>query len=135
MVNIMVLIAGILFGAGLTISQMINPVKVQNFLDITGRWDPSLLFVMMGALLIAFLGYRFVLHRAKPIFSECFYLPEKKDIDKSLVVGSAIFGIGWGLGGYCPGPGIASLGLLSIDAFYFVVGMIVATLIAKLLHL
>jgi uncharacterized membrane protein YedE/YeeE len=135
MANIMVLIAGILFGAGLTISQMINPNKVQNFLDITGQWDPSLLFVMVGALLIAFLGYRFVLRRTKPILNACFYLPEKKEIDKSLMIGSALFGIGWGLGGYCPGPGIASLGLLSVDAAYFVVGMIIAAITTKLFRL
>lgn len=135
MANLMVLLAGILFGAGLTISQMINPDKVQNFLDIAGLWDPSLLFVMVGALLIAFIGYRFVLRHAKPLMNTCFYLPKKKEIDKSLIIGSAIFGIGWGLGGYCPGPGIASLGLLSIDAFYFVLGMILAALTAKLLRL
>lgn len=132
MANLLVLFAGILFGAGLTVSQMINPDKIQNFLDVTGHWDPSLLFVMAGALLIVFIGYRLAMRRTTPLCSPCFFLPVKKNITKSLVFGSAIFGIGWGLGGYCPGPGITSLGLVSIDAVYFVIGMVAAAITAKI---
>jgi uncharacterized membrane protein YedE/YeeE len=124
-----ILICGILFGCGLTISNMINPNKILNFLDITGNWDPSLLFVMLGAVMISWVGYQFILRLKRPILANKFYLPEKISLDAKLIIGAAIFGIGWGLAGYCPGPAITALGLGIMDAFYFVTGMIVSLLL------
>lgn len=126
------LLCGLLFGCGLTISHMINPNKIINFLDVTGNWDPSLAFVMLGAVLITWLGYRFVLRKPRPQLTEKFLLPEKKELDVRLFLGSAIFGIGWGLGGYCPGPAITALGLGIMDAVYFVIGMIISALIYEM---
>jgi len=88
--------AGLIFGAGLTVSQMVNPTKVIAFLDITGDWDPSLAFVMGGALIVTFIGYKFVLKSTTPLFEKNFRLPTRKDIDTPLLLGAALFGIGWG---------------------------------------
>jgi uncharacterized protein len=103
---IIALVTGLLFGAGLTISQMINPAKVLNFLDLggiaTGSWDPSLAFVMAGALAVTAVGYRLAWRRARPLFAQAFQLPTRKDLDARLVTGSILFGIGWGLAGICP---------------------------------
>lgn len=117
------LISGVLFGVGLSLAQMINPQKVQNFLDITGQWDASLLFVMLGALPVALIAFRFILKRPTPIFTEQFQLNPKKDADKRLIIGSAIFGIGWGLAGYCPGPAVAGLGLFSFESVIMVLAI------------
>lgn len=125
------LLAGILFGCGLTISQLINPNKIINFLDVTGNWDPSLLLVMVSSLSITWLGYLFVLKKSKPIFCTEFNLPKKKSVDFPLVIGAAIFGTGWGLAGYCPGPGLTALGLGILDAIYFVCGMVLSALVMK----
>lgn len=114
------LLSGILFGIGLALSQMTNPEKVIGFLDLTGNWDPSLIFVMLGALAVTFVGFRFILKRSAPLYGAKFYLPTKKDIDKPLVTGAAIFGIGWGISGYCPGPVIAGLGLGNFEAVVMV---------------
>lgn len=122
--NIVSLLCGILFGCGLTISQMINPNKILNFLDFTGNWDPSLAFVMLSAVGVTWLGYQFIKSLNHPKLAEKFFLPEKKSIDARLVLGSAIFGIGWGLAGYCPGPGVTALGLGIMDAVYFMLGMV-----------
>ena len=112
---IVALMAGVLFGAGLTVSQMVNPQKVLNFLDVaairTGGWDPTLLFVFAGALPVMFIAYRIRERMAKPAFDTSFMIPQRNDIDKPLVLGSATFGIGWGLGGICPGPALAALPL------------------------
>jgi len=115
------LIVGILFGLGLTISRMIDPAKIIAFLDVTGRWDPSLLVVMASALAVSFVGYRVTLARAKPVFEPSFQLPTKTTIDRPLIVGSALFGTGWGLSGLCPGPAIsaAALGNAAIYVFLF----------------
>ncbi len=107
--NIAALVAGILFGIGLAVSQMINPAKVIGFLDIFGRWDPSLVLVMAGAVVVAFVGFRLVQSRSAPLFGKRFELPTRRDLDSRLIGGAAIFGIGWGLTGFCPGPAIASL--------------------------
>lgn len=128
------LLAGILFGGGLTISQMINPNKIINFLDITGNWDASLLFVMASSLFITWLGYLFIFKNSKPICALEFNLPKKKSVDLSLMIGSAIFGIGWGLGGYCPGPGLTALGLGIADAIYFVCGMVLSAVVIKMIR-
>lgn len=124
------LISGILFGIGLTLSQMTNPDKVLNFLDIAGNWDPSLIFVMLGALAVTFTGFRFILKRPNPVFDRKFYLSTKKEIDKPLVIGAAIFGIGWGIAGYCPGPVLAGLGNGNFEA----VIMIVAIYLGFIVH-
>ena len=113
------LLVGLLFGAGLTVSGMINPAKIIAFLDIAGAWDPSLLVVMAAALAVSFIGYRIVLSRSKPAFESSFQLPAKTVIDRPLLVGSALFGAGWGLAGLCPGPAVsaAALGRPAIYAF------------------
>ena len=105
-------ISGLLFGFGLIISGMVNPAKVLNFLDITGQWDPSLAFVMGGALVVTFLGYKWLRGWNWPIVTKQFYWPSATKIDARLVGGSGLFGIGWGLAGLCPGPAItiASIG-------------------------
>jgi hypothetical protein len=114
------LISGIVFGVGLSLSHMIDPNKVLNFLDITGNWDPSLLFVMIGALTIAMIAFRWVLKRPAPVWAETFDLPKKRSIDLKLITGAAIFGIGWGMSGYCPGPSVTGLGLFSIESVIMV---------------
>jgi uncharacterized protein len=113
---ILSLISGILFGVGLTLSQMTNPDKVINFLDIAGNWDPSLIFVMVGALAVTVLLFRPILKRPRPLFDKQFYLSSKAAIDKTLLIGAAIFGMGWGISGYCPGPSVAGLGLGTSEA-------------------
>ena len=111
---------------------MINANKVQNFLDITGNWDPSLALVMMSALIVAWIGFRIIKNKTHPVCADKFFLPTKKIIDAPLITGSAIFGIGWGLAGYCPGPSITALGLGIMDAYYFVLGMIISLFIRVL---
>jgi uncharacterized protein len=110
------LISGILFGIGLALSQMTNPGKVLNFLDITGNWDPSLIFVMAGALAVTSLSFRKILKQPRPLFDKKFYLSNKSAIDRPLIIGAAIFGMGWGISGYCPGPAVAGLGLGNFEA-------------------
>ena len=112
-------LCGLIFGVGLVVSGMSNPAKVLNFLDITGTWDPSLAFVMGGAVLVTFIGYRFVLNRSAPVMSEVFHLPTKKDVDGQLLTGASIFGIGWGLGGFCPGPAFTAVPLMSTGIIAF----------------
>lgn len=122
------LIAGLLFGAGLTVSQMVDPAKVQGFLDFAGiaggTWDPSLAFVMGGALAVTAIGYGLALRRAAPLMAPQFSLPTRTDIDARLIAGAAIFGVGWGLAGYCPGPAVASLAFGNAEALAFVVAML-----------
>lgn len=130
MYHFIALLCGIIFGVGLTISEMINPNKVLNFLDITGTWDPSLLFVMVGAVLVTLIGYRLVRRLPHPQCDVTFHLPKKTSfLDARLIIGAAIFGIGWGLAGYCPGPAITALGLGIMDAVYVVIGMIISALL------
>jgi uncharacterized membrane protein YedE/YeeE len=117
------LISGILFGIGLSLSQMINPDKVLNFLDIAGAWDPSLIFVMLGALEVTFISFKVILKRSTPVFDHKFYLATKKEIDKPLIIGATIFGIGWGLTGYCPGPAVAGLGFGNPEAVIMVIAI------------
>jgi uncharacterized protein len=117
------LISGILFGAGLALSQMTNPDKVLNFLDIAGNWDPSLILVMVGALAVTTLFFRKILKRPRPLFDKGFYLSSKSAIDKPLLIGAAIFGIGWGISGYCPGPSVAGLGLGNFEAVVMIISI------------
>ncbi|MGZ8097176.1 MAG: DUF6691 family protein [Methylosarcina sp.] len=127
--NLTALICGLLFGIGLSLSQMINPEKVLNFLDITGNWDPSLLFVILGALAVATVSFRAILKHPSPVLAERFQVPSKRSIDATLIVGSALFGIGWGMSGYCPGPAVTGLGLYSLEAV-ITVGAIILGFIA-----
>jgi uncharacterized membrane protein YedE/YeeE len=121
--------AGLLFSIGLAVSGMTNPDKVMNFLDVSGTWDPSLAFVMGGAVTINGLLYWLSTKRqARPVFAPAFKPPAASAIDGRLIAGAALFGVGWGLAGYCPGPAIAGLGALSADAALFVVSMIVGVL-------
>ena len=117
-------ISGLIFGFGLALAGMLNPSKVQGFLNIFGVWDPSLAFVMGGGIIVNAIGYYFVLKRDKPLFAEKFAIPTTKNIDKNLLIGSAIFGIGWGLAGLCPGPGISNVLLQPEDALIFLIIMI-----------
>jgi hypothetical protein len=125
--------AGFVFGIGLWISGMANPKKVIGFLDITGEWDASLAFVMAGAVAVTLVAFRFVLKRSKPLLEARFQLPTKKDIDLPLVAGAAIFGIGWGIAGYCPGPAITALTTLAWEAVVFVAAMVAGGVLHKLL--
>ena len=117
-------ISGLIFGFGLALAGMLNPSKVQGFLDIFGVWDPSLAFVMGGGIIVNAIGYYFVLKRDKPLFAEKFAIPTNKNIDKNLLIGSAVFGIGWGLAGLCPGPVISNVLLQPQDALSFLIIMI-----------
>ncbi len=121
--NLVALLAGIIFGLGLALSQMIDPNKVLNFLDVTGNWDPSLAFVMMGALAVSMVSFRFILQRPTPIFETSFHVSKQTIINKPLILGAAIFGVGWGMSGYCPGPAVASLGLFSVEGAVMVVAI------------
>ena len=121
--NLIALLCGLIFGIGLSLSQMINPNKVLNFLDITGNWDPSLIFVMMGALALAFVSFKWILKRPAPLLAESFHISRKSSVDKMLILGAAIFGIGWGMSGYCPGPAVAGLGLLSFESVVMVLAI------------
>jgi len=130
---ILALGAGFVFGIGLWVSGMANPKKVLGFLDVTGNWDASLMLVMAGAVAVTLLGFRFVLARARPIFAEKFELPTRKDIDLPLVAGAAIFGIGWGIAGYCPGPALTALATLSVESVVFVAAMLVGGFLQRAL--
>jgi uncharacterized membrane protein YedE/YeeE len=126
-------LAGLIFGLGLLISGMANPAKVQNFLDLAGTFDPSLIFVMGGAVVVAFLGYGVVIKRPRPVLVERFSLPRAKDIDGRVVLGSALFGIGWGLSGFCPGPAVTSLPLHAKGTLIFVPAMLIGIGLARFL--
>ena len=123
--KIISLICGIIFGIGLTVSQMINPAKVLGFLNIFGDWDPSLAFVMIGALIISSSFFHLFKNNKKPVFADNFSYSNNKKLNKKLIIGSSLFGAGWGLAGLCPGPAIASLALLNINSAVFVVAMFV----------
>ena len=125
-------ICGLLFSLGLIISGMINPAKVLGFLDIFGQWDASLAFVMMSAVLVTSLGYRFVLHKPNPIFKAEFSIPTKTDLDSHIVIGPALFGIGWGLAGLCPGPALAALTAAPEASWLFFVSMIAGMMLIKI---
>ena len=118
------LIAGLLFGLGLTISQMIDPAKVLAFLDIAGHWDPSLALVMVGALIVAAPAFRAARLGGRPLYGDSYAIPERRDIDARLLSGAALFGVGWGLVGYCPGPALAGLAIGAGPTWLFVTAMI-----------
>ncbi|SJZ95559.1 YeeE/YedE family protein [Consotaella salsifontis] len=122
------LAAGLIFGIGLIVAGMADPAKVLNFLDILGDWDPSLAFVMASAVIITFVGYRLAWRRAKPVLLGDFDLPGRTRIDSKLVIGAALFGIGWGLGGLCPGPAFTAIALAAPGTLVFVPMMIIGIL-------
>ncbi len=126
--NWLALLAGLLFGLGLGLSQMIDRDRVLGFLDVSGVWDPTLLFVLGGAVTVTVIAFRFVLRRPYPVFANQFHLPTKKDIDRPLVLGAAIFGVGWGIAGYCPGPGITALVLGIWNPILFMVAFLAGSL-------
>ena len=113
------LAAGLIFGLGLIISQMINPEKVLAFLDVAGRWDPSLAFVLVGAAAVSGLGYFLSRRRSAPLLAARFEIPDRRDLDARLIVGAALFGVGWGLVGLCPGPAIVALPLAGLQGVFF----------------
>ena len=129
------LISGTIFGIGLVVSQMINPEKVLGFLDLFGNWDPSLAFVMMGALIVSSPLFHLIKNKDKPLFAEEFNYSNNKEINNKLVIGSALFGAGWGLGGLCPGPAISSIALLNINSIIFVAAMFIGFYLAKFFKL
>lgn len=133
MFNIISLISGLLFGFGLALSGMVSPGKVIGFLDITGNWDPSLAFVMGGGVLVTVVSFHFILKRSVPFFGREFRLPTKTDLDKYLISGSVLFGLGWGLGGLCPGPALSSLAYGNPKILVFVGAMVAGIIIAKVL--
>ena len=133
--NTLVLISGIIFGIGLTLSSMTNPDKVIGFLDIFYSWDPSLGFVMAGAIIITSPILYFLTKNNSIILAEKISLPTKKNIDKPLIIGSLVFGIGWGMAGLCPGPSISSLAFLNLSSFAFVFSMFFGLFIGKFIKL
>lgn len=132
MQTIVSLIAGLIFGYGLVLSGMSNPAKVMNFLDVAGAFDPSLIFVMLGAVVTTFIGYRFLWRLDRPLFTNEFQTSPKTDIDNRLVLGPVLFGVGWGLVGLCPGPALASLTFGGLSALIFFIAMLKGMIIAKL---
>lgn len=124
MKNLIALVAGALFGLGLALSNMMDPAKVLNFLDLAGQWDPSLMLVMGGAIGVTLPGFYFILKRPHPLLDKQFYLPDARFIDRDLVIGAALFGLGWGLAGLCPGPAIAGLASGKTEILVFVVTML-----------
>lgn len=128
------LASGVLFGLGLAVSGLINPAKVQAFLDIAGAWDPSLIATMGAAVLVTAVGYRLVFAMGRPAFDRAFSLPSRTDIDTRLVAGAAIFGVGWGLVGFCPGPAVAALALGLPETVTFVVAMLAGMAAGRILN-
>ena len=128
---------GLTFGLGLLLSGMSDPAKVLNFLDLggiaSGTWDPSLAFVMAGAVAVTFVGFRLVLGRPHPVFADRFHMPTRRELDIRIVVGPAIFGVGWGLAGFCPGPALTALGFGTHAAVIFVVAMFAGMWLARVI--
>ena len=131
--HISILVAGLIFGFGLALSGMTHASKVLGFLDVTGNWDPSLLLVLGGAVAVTVVAFRLILRRPAPMLEEKFTLPTAKDIDGPLVVGAAIFGIGWGISGYCPGPGIALLAAPGWETWVFIPAVLLGAFLHKAL--
>tara|TARA_R110002074_G_scaffold3594_19_gene18804 strand:- start:39 stop:485 length:447 start_codon:yes stop_codon:yes gene_type:complete len=131
--NLLTLLVGMLFGTGIAMSGMANPAKVINFFDVAGTWDPSLAFVMGGAVIVTFIGYRMVLRRPRPIYEPAFDIPKNRQLDARLLVGAGIFGVGWGITGFCPGGALPVLGTLDTRVIIFVAALIAGMLITRVL--
>ncbi len=129
--HILTYLTGVIFGTGIVLSGMSNPSKVLNFFDFAGIWDPSLAFVMGAAVVVAFIGYRFVLRRPKPVFEARFDIPASRTIDMRLIAGSAVFGVGWGVAGFCPGGAIPAVSTLNPSVLIFVASLIAGMLLAR----
>lgn len=127
--RLMAMSSGLLFGLGLGVSGMTQPSKVMGFLDITGAWDASLAFVMIGAILVHMALFRLILKRSSPLFDTNFHIPTRKDLDLRLLMGAALFGVGWGLGGFCPGPALVSLASGGSAVLVFVATMLFGMLL------
>ncbi|MDG4650573.1 YeeE/YedE family protein [Roseibacterium sp. SDUM158017] len=128
---ILVYLIGVIFGTGIVVSGMSNPAKVINFFDVAGTWDPSLAFVMGGAVIVTFIGYRLVLGRQRPIFEGRFNLPTARKLDARLLGGSAAFGVGWGIAGFCPGGALPALGTGRPEVLVFVGAMLAGIFAAR----
>jgi len=128
------LLIGLIFGLGIVVGGMANPAKVVNFFDIAGTWDPSLAFVMGGALAVTAIGYRIVLRRNAPLFGGGFALPTRRDIDERLLGGATVFGVGWGIAGFCPGGSIPALGTGRVEVFVFVAAMIGGIVLVRMVE-
>ena len=125
------LLAGALFGVGLAMSGMTDPRRVLGFLDVFGDFDPALVFVLGGAVATTMLLFRFVLRRGRPVLADRFHLSDLRHVDRRLLGGAALFGIGWGVAGYCPGPALAGLGIVSVEALWFVPAMLAGMLLHR----
>jgi uncharacterized protein len=134
MIALVSLLAGLTFGLGLIVSGMANPAKVLGFLDLAGTWDPSLALVMAGAIAIGFIAFLFAEKRTKSLLGAEMKLPASRKIDRRLVVGSLLFGIGWGVAGFCPGPGLVALGMGEVKALVFVAAMLAGMGVFELLE-
>lgn len=126
------LVVGTIFGAGLALSDMVNPARVQAFLDVAGRWDPALIFVMGAAIIPSAIGYLLRRRMGRPLFADSFAIPESRIVDRPLLSGAALFGIGWGLVGFCPGPAIAGLVLGLWQPWLFVAAMLAGTVLHRM---
>ena len=131
---VLLYLIGLIFGIGISISGMANPAKVINFFDVAGTWDPSLIFVMGGAFVTAFVGYKLVFGRSAPIFDAKFHVPTNRVIDAKLLGGSAVFGIGWGIAGFCPGGALPALGTGRWEVFAFTAALIAGIFLARFLQ-
>jgi len=128
---ILIYLIGVIFGIGILMSGMANPAKVINFFDVAGSWDPSLAFVMGGALIVTFIGYRLVFGRQQPLFENGFKLPTNTNLDARLIGGSAVFGVGWGISGFCPGGALPAIGTGMPEVLMFAAAMLAGIFIAK----
>jgi len=129
--TLLTFLVGILFGTGIAMSGMANPAKVINFFDVAGSWDPSLAFVMGGALITTFIGYRIVLQRPAPVFEPSFDVPQNRALDARLLGGAGVFGVGWGIAGFCPGGALPALGTLHPQVIIFVAALIAGMLLVR----
>lgn len=127
-------LVGLIFGLGISISGMANPAKVINFFDFAGHWDPSLAFVMGGGVVVTLFGYRWALSRTKPLFESKFSMPTRSDIDKKLIIGSLIFGTGWGIAGFCPGGALPALGTGHPTVIIFVAALVAGIYLTRKLE-
>lgn len=127
-------VIGLIFGLGIALSGMANPAKVLNFFDVAGTWDPSLAFVMGGALAVSFVGYRLVLVRSGPVLADTFRLPTRTEIDIRLLGGAGLFGIGWGIAGFCPGGALPALGTGRVEVMIFVAALVAGIVLIRLLQ-
>lgn len=134
MPNFVSFLSGVLFGVGLVLSGMVLPEKVIAFLDVFGEWDPSLAFVMLGAIGVNAVVFRMIRNRSQPLFGGVFQLPTRRDLDGPLIAGAAVFGVGWGLAGFCPGPALTSLAGGNELALYFVPAMMVGMALGAFLN-